>query len=348
MIFPKKDFNKISCKEANVDKHDLMDMFDEIDQEKMNIHQMILLKDGSKIFDVFAQSHEDIKENVYSVSKSFTSVAIGILIDKGLISLEDYVLFYFAGDLKKYIPAYEKLKIKHLLTMTVGQETDRYYGLSEQHNIVEIFFNTPLKYQPGERFVYSNFASLMLSILVTKVTGKKLNDFLNEHLYQKIGLDHIESKALKGYSLGCTGLFLSVKDMARFGLLLLNDGLWEGKRIISSAYLREATSKQVLTGVEENSDDQLGYGYQFWMNACGDYKAEGLYNQLIIINKQFNLVFACIAYEERDLTRLFCDYILKGFEHGWKDTYLSLKDAKKRFIAHSMERLEEEKKVRKY
>lgn len=348
MNFPKEDFNKTSCKEAYVNKRHLMDMFDHIEQEKINIHQMILLHNGSKVFDVFAKQDEDKKENVYSVSKSFTSIAIGILIDRGLINLEDYVLFYFVDDLKKYDPGYEKLKLKHLLTMTVGQASDRYYGLSDQHNPLEIFFNTPLAHEPGQAFLYSNFTSLILSIIVTKITGKTLNDFLDVELYQKIGLKDIYWKTFKEYSLGCTGLFLSVKDMARFGLLLLNDGMWDGRQIISKEYLKQATSRQVITKDESNPDDKDGYGYQFWMNECGDYKAAGLFNQLIIINKEFNLVFACIAYEERRLSTLFCDYILKGFKAGWKPTVLSLKDAKKRFILHSEDRLNEEKKVRTY
>ena len=348
MLFPKNDFNKISCKEAYVDKHHLMDMFEHIDKEKINIHQMILLQDGSKVFDAYAKGHEDKKENVYSVSKSFTSIAIGILIDQGVLSLEDYVLFYFANDLKKYKDGYEKLKLKHLLTMTVGQASDRYYGLSDQHDPIEIFFNTPLKHEPGTVFYYSNFTTLMLSIIVTKVTGQTLNAFLDKKLYQKIGLNDIEWPEYAGYSLGCTGLRLSVKDMARFGLLLLNEGSWNGEQIVSKKYIKAATSMQMKTTNQDNPDDQEGYGYQFWMNDCGDYKAVGLYNQLIIINQKFNLVFACIAYEERRLSRLFCDYILKGFESGYKTTYLSLKDAIKVFYNHSEQRLEEEKKVRKY
>lgn len=348
MNFPKKDFNKISCKEANVDKHDLMDMFETIEKEGFNIHQMMLVKEGSKVFDIEADDHFEKKENVYSVSKSFTSIAIGILIDRGVLNLEDYVLFYFANDLKKYLPAYETLKLKHLLTMTTGQRSDRYYGLSDQHNPIEVFFNTELKWQPGETFFYSNFTTFMLSIIVTKVTGLKLNEFLKLELYDKIGMENIEWPELCGYSLGCTGLRLNVKDMARFGLLLLNDGSWNGDQIVSKDYLDQATSLQVQTNNQDNPEDRGGYGYQFWMSDFGDYRAVGLYHQLIIINKQHKLVFACIAYEDRDIVKLFPEYILKGFEAGWRETHLSLKDAFKVFVHGQKKRLEIEKQERKY
>ena len=347
MIFPKNDFNKISCHEANMDKHRLMDMFDKIHDEGINIHQMMVVKDGSKVFDAYAKDHQEKKENVYSVAKSFTSIAIGILIDQGVLSLEDYVLFYFANELKKYEKGYESLKLKHLLTMTVGQKTDRYYGLSEQHNPIEIFFNTPLIHQPGEVFYYSNFTTLMLSIIVTKVTGKTLNEFLDKHLYQKIGLKNVKCKQYKEYTVGCTGLFLSASDMARFGLLLLNEGNWNGEQIVSKSYLRLATSQHIETKNENN--DTLGYGFQFWLNECQDFKAAGLYQQLIIVHKAYDLVFSCIAYEpKRDLTQLFCDYILPACQKGYKDTYLSLKDAKKRLEIDSQALLLAEKKTRTY
>jgi len=348
MIFPKNDFNKISCKEAFVDKHALMDMFDEIESEALNIHQMILLHEGSKVFDAYAKDHEDKKENVYSVSKSFTSIAIGILIDRGLLSLEDYVLFYFSSDLDKYKPEYEKLKVKHLLTMRVGQESDRFHGLTPQHDPISTFFNTPLKHEPGQVFMYSNYASLMLSAIVTKITGQSLNEFLKKELYDKIGLEDIEWPEFKGYSLGCTGLRLSVKDMARFGLLLLNKGAWDGEQIVSQDYIEDATTKHVDTSTEDNPDDTYGYGYQFWINDLGDFKAAGIYQQLIIINQKHKLVFACTAYEERSLTRLFSKYIVPGFEQGYQVTHLSLKDAIKDFEESSISRLQDEEKERKY
>ncbi|MGM0496129.1 MAG: serine hydrolase domain-containing protein, partial [Bacillota bacterium] len=245
MIFPKNEFNKISCKEAFVNKQSLVNMFEYIAKEKLNIHQMLLVNEGSKVFSAFAKGYENKKENVYSVSKSFTSIAIGLLIDRGLLKLDDYVLFYFADELKRYKNEYEALKIKHLLTMTVGQSQDRFISLTPKHNPIEVFFNTDMNDKPGEKFMYSNFASYILSAIVTKVTNKSLNDFLKTEVYEKIGLEDIYWPEFAGYSLGCTGLRLSATDMARFGILLLNEGMWEGEQIISKAYLNKATTKQV-------------------------------------------------------------------------------------------------------
>ncbi|MFP4477997.1 MAG: serine hydrolase domain-containing protein [Candidatus Izemoplasmatales bacterium] len=347
MVFPKKEFNKISCKEADVSKAHLLDMFEKIIDEDYNIHQMILLHEGSKVFKVAADGFEDKKENVYSVSKSFTSIAIGILIDQKILSLDDYVLFYFANDLKKYDKGYEKLKLKHLLTMTVGQKKDRFIGLTPQHDPIEIFFNTELAHEPGEVFLYSNYASFMLSAIVTKVTNMTLNEFLKKHVYDVIGIENVEWPEFSGYSFGGTGIKLSVTDMARFGLLLLNDGLWEDKQIVSKAYLDEATKKQVDTSDESFKLNRFGYGYQFWINEFGDYKAAGLYNQLIIINKKEKIVFACTAYEERPVTSFFSEYILPGFEKGWNQTNLTLRDGLRKFKDNMVDLIKEEEKERK-
>jgi CubicO group peptidase (beta-lactamase class C family) len=348
MVFPKKEFNKISCKEAFVDKHDLIHMFDEMIERELNIHQMMLLHEGSMLVHMALDSFKDVKEKVYSVSKSFTSMAIGILIDQGLLDLDDYILFYFSDDLKKYKDGYEKIKLRHLLTMSSGQEKDRFYGLTPQHDPIEIFFNTELKYEPGQHFSYSNFDSLILSAIVTKVTGMTMHDFLKVNLYEKIGLEDIEWTEFAGYTLGCTGLKLSVKDMARFGLLLLNKGKWNDEQIISKAYIEMASSKQIDTSHVTNDFDKHGYGFQFWMNSFGGFRAAGLYNQHIIVHHDYDLVFALIAYEERDLTRLFPDYILKAFSKGWKMTQLSLKDAYIDYKNKAKDMIKEEERTRKY
>src|SRR5690606_32576858 len=123
-----------------INKGLLVDMFNKIEEEKYNIHSMMLLDEGSKVFEAYAHDfNPDSKNNVYSVSKSFLSVAIGILIDLKLMNLDNLVLFYFSEEVKDYLPEYEKLKVKHLLTMTVGQATDQFENLTPVDNPYEVF-----------------------------------------------------------------------------------------------------------------------------------------------------------------------------------------------------------------
>jgi CubicO group peptidase (beta-lactamase class C family) len=341
MIFPKEDFNKKSCKEANVNKGLIVDMFNKIEDELYNIHSMMLVKDGSKVFEAYAHDfNPESKNNVYSVSKSFTSVAIGILVDKGLVDLENIVLFYFSEEVKDYIKEYEGLKVKHLLTMTVGQEKDLFKDLTPSDNPFEIFFNTPLTSEPGTVFMYSNFASFMLSAIVTKVTGKNMNDFLNEYLYKKIGMEKPAWNSVREYTFGCTGLEISLQDMARFGLLILNDGTWEDEEIVSKGYLEKALDKQVA-----EPGTPFYYGYQFWI--ANNYQmAAGMFKQYIVIDKRYNVVFAMQAYEERDVLGLYLNYIVKACEKGYEYSELSIRDFIRKFRYNSIPVIEKEKNER--
>lgn len=347
MVFPKEEFSKASVKDADINKGLLVDLFNKIEDEKFNIHSMVLLKDGSRVFRASAFDYtEDTKENVWSISKSFTSVAIGILSDLKLLNIEDYVLFYFSGDVEDYNPGYEKLKIKHLLSMTVGQEKDAFHEATPNGNIYQLFFNQELVHEPGTQFFYNNGASFMLSAIVTKVTGKNLNDFLNEYLYQPIGMEKPEWSQVNGISFGCTGLQISTNDMARFGLLLLNDGTWDGKQIVSKEYLELATSLQIDTSNHGNPYDSYGYGYQFWLNSFGDFRCAGYYKQYIIINKEYNMVFAIKAWEERETLDLFEHFILKAAKTGWNYCDYSLRDYTRRFHLNSEEIIKKEKESR--
>ena len=340
MIFPGEEFNKASVKDANINKGLLVDLFNKIDDDSINIHSMMLLKNGSRVFKASAYSFdEDTKENVYSVSKAFTSIAIGILVDKELIRLDTPVLYFFSNEVKNYIKEYEALQIKHLLTMSVVQTEDLFFKLDKMDNVIEPFFNQPLTAKFGEKFMYNNYATFILSAIVSKVTGKSLNDFLDEYLYKIIGIEKPRWDELKGYSLGASRLYLSANDMARFGLLLLNDGMWKSHRVVSSKYLEEATKLQIKTNYDDlNLDyDKFGYGYLFWLNSFGDFRASGSYQQHIVINKEYGLVFVLKAFEERNLLSLFENYILKAAEEEYNYCDYSLRDFIRRFKINSKE-----------
>ena len=347
MIYPGRDFEKASCRDAAIDKFLLVDMFDKIEELNLNIHSMVLLRDGAKIFDVYADGFNPTsREEVYSISKSFTSIAIGICLDQGLFALDQSVLSFFRHELSSYNPDYEKVTIRHLLTMTVGHSQDYLFEHMNHSSVVQRFFELPLDFEPGTQFVYNNYASYLLSAIVQKTTHKNLNDFLDDMLYKKIGIVKPVWDEIEHISTGAWGLKLGVLDLARFGHFLLNEGLWKEEQIVSRSFIREATTFQVSTTHVENPKDRYGYGYQFWINDFGDYRAAGLYKQYIVVNKEFNAVFAVQAYEERELLDLFTSYIQSGFMRGWQYTYHSLRDYLYRFHQNSQARIEQEHKQR--
>ncbi|HPJ23984.1 MAG TPA: hypothetical protein PK113_03645, partial [Bacillota bacterium] len=132
------------------------------------------------------------------------------------------------------------------------------------------------------------------------------------------------------------------------GLLLANDGKWEDRQIVSKEYLEMATSLQVDTSTIafQHDYDHYGYGFQFWLNRFGDFRAAGMAHQYIIINKEYHLVFAVKAYEERDVLTLFEKYVLEAAKTGWQYCDYSLRDYTRRFKLNSQEIIEKEKEIR--
>jgi len=348
MVFPHKEFEKTSCLEANIEKGLLADLFDHIEKHQWNVHSMILIKGGKMVFEAYAHDFDATsREEIYSISKSFTSIAIGMLQDEKKIRLDDIALDYFREHVSMPLPGYESVTIRHLLTMTVGVEKDVFHEISENMNVFEKFFTTPLVYTPGEHFVYNNFASFILSAIVTKVTGKSCNAFLKTRLFDPLEIENVEWKEVRGISMGAFGLKLGAVDLAKFGLLLLREGLWKDQQLISKEYIHEATKYHVSTIHWDNPRDKFGYGYQFWMNDFGDFRCAGWLKQYIVVNKEFDVVFVTQAYEERELLDLFSEYLIPSLQKGWLYDSVSLRDYVRRFKEQSTARIENEKATRK-
>ncbi len=349
MNFPRKDFEKASCKDANIEKGKLLDMFDKIQEDSLNVHALVLIKDGNKVFDAYAATYgPEVRENVYSISKSFTSVAIGILIDRGLLSTDDLLVKFFPEEAKNASEAYQKMTVKHLLTMSAGHPRDYLYDIQPNQDPVKVFFEGELTSEPGTKFMYNNFCTYMLSAIVTKITNMSLLDFCDKEIFQPLEIDKPLWRTAGKYTVGATGLELSAIDLAKFGHLLLNNGVWRDKQIVSKAYLDLATSYQINTDHVDNPKDRYGYGYQFWMNDFGDYRCAGLFKQYIVINKEFNTVFVTQAYEERELLNLFTSFVYPGLTNGWVYDSNTLRNYIYRFTDNSLELIKKEKAARKY
>lgn len=348
MIFPRKEFEKTSCKDANIEKGLLVDMFDKIDNEKWNLHSILLLKNGAKVFDTYAKGFgANVNEDVFSISKSFTSLAIGICSDLKQLHLSDFVISYFKNELGDFQPnGYEKVTIEHLLTMTVGQERDGIDDFKMGKNPYISFFSIPIEHEPGTYFMYNNLASYMLSAIITKVTGMTLNDFLGIYLYPKLDIEKPEWIEFCGNSLGCSGLKTNVVVLGKIGMLLLNNGVWRDQQIISEEYIKAATSPQISTKHLDNPERQYGYGYHFWITKTNDFLMAGKFGQRVVTNRQYETVFIVLGMENRDPYCFFYDYIALALNKGWSYDNFTLRTYLQRFTEHSsviMESADKEK-----
>ena len=240
---------------------------------------------------------EECRRNVYSASKSFTSAAVGIAVKEGLLSLDERLTDAFADDMPAEPDANLKLaRVEDLLTMCLGQEKAALMGgqrpLYKEEDWVKMSLAIPFTDRPGTRFVYNNVGPYLAGILVQRRAGCDLVSYLNPRLFKPLGITNPTwEHDPKGQTFGAGGLFLTLSELHKLGLLYLQDGCWNGKQILDPAWVRRSLSPVVKTG----RDPEYGYGYLFWGGPHGSFRADGKYCQLSIILKDKDAVISVAA-----------------------------------------------------
>lgn len=273
---------------------DMKIFFDEIAKSKINFHSVMVVRHGHVVVEGWwAPFAPSLKHTLYSLSKSFTSTAVGLAIAEGRFTTETPVISFFPDDLPKEVSPYlSSMKVKHLLTMSTGHTKDTMPGRTDpqQSNWVKAFLEQPIEYEPGTHFWYNTGASYMLSAIVQKTTGQNLIQYLRPRLFDPLGIKGEDwEEDPRGINTGGYGLRIKTEDIARFGQLYLQKGKWEGKQIIPAAWVAEATtsqidsSPQVIRRPKAEDDWSQGYGYQFWRCRVGGYRADGAFGQFSLV-----------------------------------------------------------------
>ena len=223
--------------------------------------------------------------HLYSLSKSFTSTAVGICVDEGLLSPQTKMCELFADKMpEEMTDALRKVTLHDLLSMQSGHTACVLDKIRWADDTVKAFFEQPTTYEPGTVFAYSTAATCMCAAAVERVTGKKLVDFLDERLFKKLGIEKpVWRECKSGQTLGGTGLELSSDDITKFGMMLKNKGVYNGERIVSEEYLALATSHHSIDVNNGAPDWTAGYGYQFWLNDREGYRGDGAFGQLCMV-----------------------------------------------------------------
>ena len=261
----------------------------ESDDISSELHSFMMIRHGHVIAEGWADPYglEDI-HHLYSLSKSFTSTAIGMAISEGLLSEEDYLKDIFNDYLMEpYQNNIDLLQVKHLLSMSGGQEYDIFASdaIGQERDWVKLFLSTPIIHQPGLVFAYNTGSTYMLSVILEKVAGRNLEHYLFNRLFKPLGFGKSRwlTCPLK-HNIGGSGLYLTTEDIAKFGLCYLNDGVFEDKQIIPSDWVKKATSSIIPNGHgQEDSDWSQGYGYQFWRSKHNSYRGDGAFGQFCIV-----------------------------------------------------------------
>lgn len=234
---------------------------------------------------------EECRRNVYSASKSFTSCAVGIAVREGLLSLKERLVDAFAADLPETVnDNLAKATVEDLLTMCLGQAEAHLMGgqrpLYAEDDWVKMSLALPFVHEPGTQFLYNNVGPYLAGVLVQRRAGCDLVSYLTPRLFAPLGIRRPtwEVDPL-GYTFGAGGLFLTLSELHRFGLLYLNEGNWNGRQIVPREWVKESS----------RSHTGFGYGYLFWIGDQNSYRADGKYSQLSIILPEKQAVISVTA-----------------------------------------------------
>jgi CubicO group peptidase (beta-lactamase class C family) len=269
----------------------------------LRIYGIVVCRNGEKI----AEHHWEPEKRrpQYSGSKSFTSAAVGMAVGEKLFSPDDFVLGYLREDAPEDPCEFlRRLRIRDLLTMAVGQRQPHLLGDSryevEDKNWVRYALSRPFACEPGTRFMYSNVGPYLAGVIIQRLTGQTLVDYLMPRLFGPLGIarPEWESDPL-GHTFGAAGLAVTVSELAQFGLLYLRKGEWNGRRLIPADWVEASGQKQIETAgyAEDLADNRFGYGYLFWRGRHDSYRADGVYGQYCIVLPDKDAVVAINANE---------------------------------------------------
>ena len=280
------------------------------------MHSFMLLRHGHVVAEGWWQPYQaESPHMLFSLSKSFTSSAIGIAIHEGLLTLDDHVLNYFKDEAPgKISPNLAAMQVRHLLSMSTGHTKDTTEHLPFSVNPMQAFLEQPVDQPPGTLFVYNSGATLMLSAIIQKITGQKLVEYLTPRLFEPLGiLDPTwDSHPQTGVNFGGWGLNIKTEDIARFGQLYLQKGQWQGRQIIPAEWVETATAKHISNGTDPTSDWTQGYGYQFWRCApAGVYRGDGAFGQYCVIMPEQDMVVAITSGQKNDMQ----DVLTRVWQH---------------------------------
>jgi len=270
-----------------------------IEDRRVNLHGFIVMEKGEITCErYFSPFNENSLHRMYSVSKSFVSLAIGILEGQGKIKLDDRISDYFPEYIPKegLHPWIKEMTIRDCLTMQ-SCHSKTTYKIFEDEDWVGTFFKAKPDHKPGCLFSYDTSAALVLGALCEKISGMDLLEFLRKECLDEIGFSK-EAYMMKepgGRSHAGSGLVCTLRDMLKVTSLIASKGNFEGKQLIPADYLSEATSFQTSTALQGNLDEQYGYGYYFWRTRKEGYCMYGMGGQLALVFPEKDLIFVCMA-----------------------------------------------------
>ncbi len=297
--WPTEGWRSSTPEEQGMDSELLTEMLAYIREKGVRIDSVTIVRHGYLVLDAYIRSYgKDSKHELYSCTKSVTSALVGIAMDQGHIqSVDQPVLSFFPEwsvgnvDARK-----EAMTLEHLLTMTDGlhwvrkdirvtSSGDTTPEMMQASDWVQFTLDRSMEEEPGTRWNYNGGASHLLSAILQEATGMTALEFAHEYLFGPLGISEVVwPGGNQGRNFGGSGLQMTPHDMAKFGYLYLNEGLWDGEQIVPAAWVKASTTNHSPT-------PEIYYGYQWWvMPWAGYYSAIGARGQYIAVLPELDMV----------------------------------------------------------
>ena len=296
--------------EQGVPSKALVALFDSLHALPLtDMHAVVVMRHGKVIGEMYPKPYApEYRHTMYSCSKTFVGIAVGLAIEDNRLRLDDRIAAIFPELLPDSVSKdLADMTVRHLLTMASGVKPD-WNMRSRGTEWIRTFLSKPVK-EPGTQYAYDSMVSYMLAAVVQKVTGKKLTEYLQERVFTPMNVtEWAWEESPEGVNTGGWGVHIQPESLAKFGQLILNEGSWEGKQLVPAEWIREMCKKHRETGREV-------YGYHIWH--CGGHdgavRADGALGQYVIsvLDKDMVVVMTeATLGNGRDQRRLIWDVLL--------------------------------------
>ncbi len=282
---------------SGLQQQDIRRLMARLDRYGVNLHSVLMSCGGSVFYEEYRKPfRKDMPHRLYSVTKSFVSAAIGCLYDDGAISLDDPIIRYFPDKLPDRVHPYlAGQTIRDMLMMCTCFAGNSWFRPGVRDRLRWYFSQTPVR-PSGTVFDYDSTGSYVLGVLVERVSGKPLLQFMKERFLNRIG--GFENAAMlsvpDGTPWGDSALIASPRGLLNFATLIMHLGTWQGEQLIGREYLRAATSFQTDNNIEDRIHyNRCGYGYQIWMTYSRSFSFNGMGGQFAICVPDRDFVFVC-------------------------------------------------------
>ncbi|HUS36301.1 MAG TPA: serine hydrolase [Verrucomicrobiae bacterium] len=302
--------------QQNVSSAKLLQYIEALDSQIEGMNSVIIVRHGKVIAEGWWTPYRaEDRHMLYSLSKSFTSTAVGLAQAEGKLSIDDTVSSFFP-DLFPANPGanLKSIRVRDLLAMSTGHHNDDISKFEyASPDAVKRFLALPVAHKPGTHFVYNTPATFMLSAIVQKITGQPVLEYLQPRLFAPLGIsDPTWESGKSGINMGGFGLSVRTEDIAKFGQLYLQNGEWRGEQLVPREWVSAASVRQTSNGSNPKSDWDQGYGYQFWRCRNGAFRGDGAFGQYCVVMPEEDAVLA-ITSGVKDMQKVLdvtWDYLL--------------------------------------